>query len=173
MKLVRLFCAVAVLGLLSAPVLVAQEPPKPGPEHEMLKKHVGTWDITMKFGGMETKGTSTYKMDLGGLWLSSTVESEIFGMKFQGHGMDSYDAAKKKYVAVWFDSMSTTPMTMEGTYDKEKKTLTMSGEMPGMDGKPTKHTAVSEWKDDDTMNFSMYMGDGKEPAFTILYKRRK
>jgi hypothetical protein len=173
MKLVHWFCAVALLGLVTAPAAVAQEPAKPGPEHEILKKHVGTWDITMKFGGMETKGTSTYKMELGGLWLSSTVESEIFGMKFQGHGMDSYDAAKKKYVAVWFDSMSTTPMTMEGTYDKDKKTLTMAGEGPGMDGKPTKHTAVSEWKDDDTMHFSMYMGDGKEPAFTIVYKRKK
>jgi hypothetical protein len=164
---------VAVVGLVAAPAVRAQEPPKPGPEHELLKKHVGTWDLVMKFGGMETKGTSTYKMDLGGLWLESRVESEIFGMKFQGHGMDSYDAAKKKYVSVWFDSMSTSAMTMEGTYDKDKKTLTMSGEGPGMDGKPTKHTAVSEWKDDDTLHFSMYMGDGKDPAFTIVYKRRK
>ena len=26
---------------------------------------------------------------------------------------------------------------------------------------------------DDTVNFSMYMGEGKEPMFTILYKRKK
>jgi Protein of unknown function (DUF1579) len=175
MKTLRWFGAAAVLGLVAGPAVRAQEfqPPKPGPEHELLKKHEGTWDITMKFGGMETKGTSTYKMDLGGLWLSSRVESEIFGMKFQGFGMDSYDPMKKKYVAVWFDSMSTAPMTMEGTYDKDKKTMTMVGEGPGMDGKPTKHTAVSEWKDDDTIHFSMSVGDGKEPAFTIVYKRRK
>ena len=173
MKSIRWFCVMAIFGLAAAPAARAQEPPKPGPEHEVLKKHVGTWDLTMKFGGMETKGTSTYKMDLGGLWLSSTIESEIFGQKFQGHGMDSYDAGKKKYVAVWFDSMSTSPMTMEGTYDKEKKTLTMTGDAPGPDGKPTKHTSVSEWKDDDTIHFAMYMGDGKEPMFTIVYKRRK
>ena len=173
MTTVRWLCVMAVLGLVAAPAARAQEPPKPGPEHEVLKKHVGTWDLTMKFGGMETKGTSTYKLDLGGLWLSSHIESEIFGKKFHGHGMDSYDAAKKKYVSVWFDSMSTTPMTMEGTYDAGKKTLTMSGDGPGMDGKPTKHTSVTEWKDDDTLHFSMYMGDGKEPAFSIVYKRRK
>ena len=167
------FCVAAVLGLAAAPAVRAQEPPKPGPEHELLKKHEGTWDITMKFGGMETKGTSTYKMDLGGLWLSSRVESEIFGMKFQGHGMDSYDPMKKKYVAVWFDSMSTSTMTMEGTYDKDKKTMTMVGEGPGMDGKPTKYKSVSEMPDDNTINFSMYIGDGKEPAFTIVYKRKK
>lgn len=173
MKTLRWLCVVAVLGLIAAPSVRAQEPAKPGPEHELLKKHEGTWDITMKFGGMETKGTSTFKMDLGGLWLSSRVESEILGMKFQGQGMDSYDPMKKKYVAFWFDSFSTSPMSMEGTYDKDKKTLTMTGEGPGMDGKPTKHTTVSEWKDEDTMHFSMYVGDGKEPAFTILYKRRK
>jgi hypothetical protein len=27
--------------------------------------------------------------------------------------------------------------------------------------------------DDNTINFSMYIGDGKDPAFTIVYKRRK
>jgi Protein of unknown function (DUF1579) len=174
MKTLRWFCVCAVLGLVAGPA-AAQDFPvaKPGPEHEMLKKHVGTWDTTMKFMGMESKGTATYKIDLGGLWLSSTFEGSILGQKFQGHGMDSFDAGKKKYVAVWFDSMSTAPMTMEGTYDKEKKTLTMVGEGPGMDGKPTKHTAVSEWKDDDTMHFSMYVGDGKDPAFTIQYQRRK
>lgn len=32
---------------------------------------------------------------------------------------------------------------------------------------------VSEMKDDDTVLFSMYMGEGKEPMFTILYKRKK
>ena len=162
----------AVAGLVAAVLTgpaVAQEPPKPGPEHEVLKKLVGTWDTTMKFGGMEIKGVVTYKMDLGGLWLLSSLESEIGGMKFQGHGMDSYDLIKKKYVGVWVDSMSTSPLVMEGTFDKEKKTLTMTGEGPGMDGKPTKYKTVSEWKDDDTM----HVGDGNATAFTIVYKRRK
>ena len=174
MKLVRWFCAVALVGLITAPAVVAQEPPKPGPEHETLKKHVGTWDTTMKYMGMESKGTATYKMELGGLWLSSTFEGEFGGAKFYGHGMDSYDATKKKYVTAWFDSMSTTPMLMEGTYDAGKKTLTLTGQGPGGPGGPlVKFTSVTEWKDDDTIHFAMYMGDGKEPGFTIVYKRRK
>src|SRR5262249_33805782 len=148
------------------------QPAKPGPEHELLKKHVGTWDLTMKFGEMESKGTVTYKMELGGLWLVSSLECDLGGMKFQGRGMDSYDAGKKKYVGVWFDSMSTHPMLMEGTFDKEKKTMTMIGEGPGMDGKLVKHKIVTEWKDEDTIHFGMYMGDAKDPGFTILYKRK-
>jgi hypothetical protein len=173
MKTVRWLCAVTLAATVTVPATRAQEPPKPGPEHEVLKKHVGTWDLTMSFGGMESKGTVTYKMELGGLWLTSSVESDLGGMKFQGRGMDTYDPAKKKYVAVWLDSMSTSPMLMEGTFDQATKTMTMVGDGPGMDGKPTRHKAVSEWKDDDTFHFKMYMGDSKEPSFTIAYKRRK
>ena len=64
-------------------------------------------------------------------------------------------------------------MTMEGTYDKEKKTLTMTGESTGPDGKPAKAKAVSEYKSDDHIVFTMYMGDGKDPMFVIEYKRAK
>ena len=172
MSVVKRFCAVAV-AVAFAPMVQAQEAPKPGPEHEVLKKLVGDWTLTMKFGDMESKGTVTYKMDLGGLWLSSTMESELFGAKFSGRGMDGYNAATKKYVGVWIDNTSAGPMLMEGSYDKEKKTMTMTGTGPGMDGKPTTHKTVSTMPDDDTINFSMYSGDAKEPSFTVVYKRKK
>jgi hypothetical protein len=173
MKTVRWFGAAVLAAVLVVPSVRAQEPPKPGPEHDMFKKMVGDWDLTMKFGGGESKGTVSYKMELGGLWLAGSLESELFGTKFQGKSLDTYDAGKKKYIGIWVDSMSTHPLLMEGTFDKEKKTLTMIGEGPGMDGKPTKFKAVSTMPDDDTINFGMYMGDGKEPAFTIVYKRKK
>ncbi len=173
MKTVRCCCAVALAVVLAAPVVRAQEPPKPGPEHEVLNKLVGTWDTTMKAGGMEFKGTVTYKMELGGLWLASSLESDLGGQKFSGRGFDTYDTTKKKYVGVWLDSMSTGPITMEGTYDKATKTMTMSGEGPGMGGKPTKYKSVSTMTDDDTLTMRMYMGDGKDPAFEIIYKRKK
>jgi hypothetical protein len=171
MKAVRGFCAVAVVAFL-APAVAAQ-PPKPGAEHEVLKKMEGNWDLVMKVGGAESKGSVTYKMELGGLWLVGSLDGELFGEKFQGKSLDTYDAGKKKYIGVWADSMGTQPMTLEGTYDKEKKTLTMSGDGPGMDGKPTKYKSVSAFTDDNTINFSMYVGDGKEPAFTIVYTRKK
>ena len=151
----------------------AQEFAKPGPEHEILKTREGTWDTTMKAGGMEFKGVMKYKMDLGGLWLAGSLESDLAGQKFSGRSMDTYDAKKKKYVGVWFDSMSTTPMTMEGTYDKQKKTLTVVGRGPGMDGKVTTWRSVSRMPDSDTIQMSMYVGDQKDPMFTMTYKRKK
>ncbi len=151
----------------------AQEPAKPGPEHKLLKAREGTWDTTMKAGGMEYKGTVTYKMELGGLWLVGSMASDLAGQKFYGKSLDTYDAGKKKYVGVWFDSMSTTPMTMEGGYDPAKKTLTMVGRGPGMDGKVTTWRSVSEMPDNDKVEMSMYVGDAKDPMFTLTYKRRK
>jgi hypothetical protein len=166
-----------MIAVLAAAALAvpswAQEAPKPGPEHELLKKREGTWATTMKAGGQEFKGAVTYKMELGGLWLAGSMESDLGGQKFYGKSLDSYDAGKKRYVGVWADSMGTTPMLMEGTYDKDKKTLTMIGEGPGMDGKPAKWKSVSAMPDDDTVTMSMFVGDAKEAMFTVTYKRKK
>jgi Protein of unknown function (DUF1579) len=168
----------AVLAVVAAVVAggagaQAQEPPKPGPEHKLLKNREGTWDTTMKAGDAEYKGAVTYKMELGGLWLVGSLESDLGGPKFYGKSLDTYDAGKKKYVGVWFDSMSTTPMTLEGTYDPGKKTLTMVGQGPGPDGKVTTWRSVSLMPDNDTVHLSMYVGAGKDPMFTVTYKRKK
>jgi hypothetical protein len=113
-------------------------------------------------------------LELGGLWLVGNLESSFGDVKFQGKGLDTYDATKKKYVSIWIDSMSTSPMIMEGTYDKDKKTMTLTGDGPSPDGKGTaKWKSVSVMKDADTIEFSMFVGDGKEPMFSITYKRKK
>jgi hypothetical protein len=162
-------CAVGGALVLAAP---AQEPPKPGKEHAQLKRMEGTWDATMEGG----KGTMTYKMGLGGLWLLSEFTGEFGGMKFQGKGMDTYDPASKKYRGVWADSMSTAPMLMEGTFDKDNKVLTMTGHGTAMDGKPAQFKSTLEIKDDNTMTFNMSLvdKDGKDqPMIKITYKRKK
>ena len=43
----RMFAAVTMAAVLTGSA-AAQEAPKPGPEHKMLKKREGTWDTTMK-----------------------------------------------------------------------------------------------------------------------------
>jgi len=167
---------VCALLIWLAPSARPQEPPKPGPEHEQLKQMEGTWDATVKMMGQESKGTMKYKMGIGGLWLTSHFEGDFGGMKFEGRGLDTFDTNKKKYLGVWADSMSTSPMIMEGDYDKESKTLTMSGKGPGPDGKPVKYKSVVKMIDDDTMEFTMSGPgpDGKEGVvLTISYKRKK
>jgi hypothetical protein len=166
------------LGMLAvAGRLTAQQPPeiKPGPEHEKLKESVGTWDATVKSMGGESKGTQTCKLGLNGLWLLEHFKADLGGMTFEGHGATSYDPAKKKYVNVWIDSMSTRPMISEGTYDKSTKTMTLVGDMPMPDGKSMKTTLVTVHKDADTQIFRLLGAgpDGKEfEMIHITYKRR-
>ncbi len=165
-----LLTSVALLNLVSS--AWAQEPPKPGKQHDHLKRLVGTWDAETESGN----GTMTYKMGLGGLWLIGDFEGEFGGMKFQGKGLDTYDSATKKYRSIWVDSFSTSPRIMEGTLDKDDKVMTMTGEGRGADDKPAKFKSITEIKDADTMSFSLFMvdNDGKEqPMVNITYKRKK
>jgi len=160
---------------LAPAVALGQAPPTPGPEHEHLKKLEGTWNAKIKMGDSESPATATYKMVCGGMWLMSDFQGSFGDQKFSGQGLDSYDPEKKKYVSVWVDSMSTRPMLLEGTHDKEKKTTTMTGEAPGMDGKMAKHKMVTHMPDADHMTFTMYIvADGQEnKMMTIEYTRKK
>jgi Protein of unknown function (DUF1579) len=165
-----LLTSVALLNLV--PSARAQEPPKPGKEHDHLERLVGTWDAEAESG----KGTMTYKMGLGGLWLIGDFEGEFGGMKFQGKGLDTYDSATKKHRSIWVDSFSTAPRIMEGDLDKDNKVMTMTGEGPWQEGKTAKFKSITEIKDADTVNFSLFMVDegGKEqPIVKITYKRKK
>jgi Protein of unknown function (DUF1579) len=178
----RSFTSSLIAGLLVAigTVSAQQSPPSaptPGPEHTRLKKLEGAWDAVMtEPDGKKTKGEMTYKMECGGLWLTSDFKGEHMGKPFHGKGLDSYDPAKKKYVGVWVDSWITNPLIMEGTYDEKTKTGTSIGECNGPDGKPMKMRMVTKTIDDDHETFEMYMTgpDGKETkGATIDYTRRK
>ena len=164
--------------LLGVSAAAAQEAPKPGPEHERLKKLEGTWDAAGKspLDGKDFKGEMVFKSVLGGLWLESSFNCTFGEMKFSGRGLDGYDPAKKKYVSIWVDSWSTVPMVSEGTYDEAAKTLTLTGEAPGEDGKPAKYKMVSKTIDDDSFAWSMavILPDGKlHGVMSINYKRKK
>jgi Protein of unknown function (DUF1579) len=172
MQALRLSFVLVLAGLVASPAVRAQEP-KASAELAVLKKLVGAWDATMDQGGMKSKGTMTYKMEVGGAWLVGDFEGDFGGTKFNGKGLDSYDANKKKYVSVWVDSMSTAPMTMEGSFDAATKTMTMSGQGTGPDGKAIKMKMVTQFKDEDTILSSMYPGDEKDAMFQITYKRKK
>jgi hypothetical protein len=168
-----------ILGLVScvalAGICLAQEFPKPGPEHEKLAQLVGEWDATMEMAGQKSKCTATYKSICGGMWIASDFQGELGGMKFQGHGIDGYDLKKKKYVGTWVDSLESSPMTFEGDYDAKTKQLVLIGESAGPDGKPQKFKNVIDHKDKDHFTFKMYMvgADGKDTlAFTIEYVRK-
>jgi hypothetical protein len=168
------------LSLLAAAALPAQGMPQPGPEHQKLAAHAGTWDCAVEMlgedGKMQTsKGVNEARVACGGLWLVEDFQAEMMGAPFTGHGVSGFDPAKGKYTTTWVDSMVTAPITFEGTFDAAGKVLTMTGMVPGMDGKPQQHRHVITWKDANQYTFEMFVAgpDGKEMCvLKITYTRR-
>ena len=161
-----------------------EESMTPGPAHKNFEQFVGTWDVETKLwmNGPKgepsvSKGSSEYKLALGGRYLQQEFSGEMMGQPFNGVGYTGYDNFGKKYVSFWIDNMSTAMSTMEGTMDKEGKTLTMWGKMDepatGEKGKNVKY--VTRVVDKDKHVFESYdvtsYGE-KQPVMIITYTRK-
>jgi hypothetical protein len=172
-KLLALTCCVLAWSALSR--ADEPQPPKPGPEHEALKKLVGEWDAVTSIMGKEEKGSCVTKLGFGGFWLTQEFTSTFGAQKFEGRATVGYDPIKKKYMSTWIDSMSPTLLVLEGMFDKESGKYTETGEGVGMDGKPEKVKIVSEFKDKDTYVSTFYsVIDGKDQEMMkITYTRKK
>lgn len=179
MKTMRLLSVAAAALIFLAVSAPAQDYPKPGAEHELLKQLTGVWDAHVKCSlptPQESKGEYTAKMDLGGFFLVTEFKGEMAGKPFQGRSLNGYDPFKKKYVGVWVDSMSPGIYTSEGAFDKSGKVLTETLEGPCPEGKPMRMRAVTQVKDKDHLHFQMYLRgeDGKESLMMeIAYTRKK
>jgi hypothetical protein len=102
--------------------------PKPGPEHAVLAEDVGTWDFTNKMyfepgkPPALMKGTYSTALMPGGLWMFSDWKAT--DGSFHGHLVLGYDARAKKYRGTWVDSWTSTPFSVEGVFDAEKRVMT-------------------------------------------------
>lgn len=164
----------ALLCVCASFTLWAQEPPTPGPQHKKLQELEGKWSFTLKAEGSESKGTCEYKSECGGLWVTSDFRTNFGDTKFQGKGLDGYDSAKKKYVSVWVDSMTTAPMIFEGDFDAKGEKMTMHATAAGPDAKMGVWRSVTTINERDTHTFEMFFkpqGGQEMQMMTILYKR--
>lgn len=161
-----------------------QEVMTPGDAHKKLEAFVGSWDVEAKvwMGGPKSepsvsKGTAEYTMALGGRFLQQEFTGEMMGQSMKGMGYTGYDNFKKKYVSFWIDDMGTAMSTMEGSMDKEGKTLTLWGKMddPMSGAKDTKVKYVTRVIDKDKHVFESYdvskFGE-KDPVMVITYTRK-
>ena len=172
----KTLCALATLGVAAGFAWSAgrfqekQDMAKPEKEHAFLKKFEGRWEGTMSMREgpdqpwKECKGSEQVRM-IGEFWAVGEAKSESAEMPMHGITITGYDPVKKKYVVMWVDSMSPHVMQAEGTLDKSGNILTT--EVKGIDfrtGQPATMTMVQEFKDKDTVTWSMRSKDkdGKE-----------
>jgi len=140
---------------------------------EVFEKDVGEWDAHVEvYAGpapTTSKGTMTSRLACGGLWLVSDYKGDS---GFDGHGMWTWDAAKKKYVGVWADNQMTFLAPGEGTWDPEKKTMTFEYSAT-INGKDMRWKQITENVDANTQVFRSFMPhDAAKEMMKVTYKRR-
>jgi hypothetical protein len=158
---------------------------KPGPEHKLLASLAGAYEAKVKAyfdpskGPDESTGTMERKLIMGGRFLQEKYEGKAMGQPFFGMGIMGYDKLKKKYTAVWIDTMTTSIMHSLGTYDADKKTFTyVSDEIDPYTGKKMKTRDVLKIVSDKEQLQEMFSrpSEGEGPEMKMLeirYTRKK
>jgi hypothetical protein len=155
----------------------------PGPEHKSLEPLVGTWTAKVRCwmdptqAPVASDGTLVRKSIMGGRFVQEDYDGKMMGRPFQGLGIMGFDRAKKKYVATWLDSVSTSMPQSYGTYDEGSKTWTFrhDDECP-ITGKHVRMRDTLRIVNADEQEMAMYrqLGDDKEAkVMEIMLTRKK
>jgi hypothetical protein len=160
--------------LLTAAAARADSPDaKSGAAVGHLKEMVGTWEATVEIAGAQpSKGTMVYKLEMNSQWLVGRFTGDFGGMPFSGMGLDTYEPNLKKYVSVWVDSMSHSPLVMRGDYDEATHTVAMTGKGPDQSGKMVEMKSTLKIDGKDGMTFTLTNQENPRDTLTIRYKRK-
>ncbi|MEZ6197067.1 MAG: DUF1579 domain-containing protein [Planctomycetota bacterium] len=149
----------------------------PGPEHAMLMKGVGTWNVKAKFfmgpdaPPMESTATDTVRA-VGGFWTVGDYRSEFMGMPFHGVSMVGYDPHAGEFLSTWADSMMPNFFYLRGNIDGDTMVLKGEAYNPQAGGKAM-YTIKDRFVSDDEHHMSMYMdcGGHEMQLFEMVYTR--
>jgi hypothetical protein len=166
-----LLTATAYVGVTAAQQQGAPIAPKPGPEHEILKLDAGTWNGKVELvpapgvPAINATVVETSMIGCGGTCLITDAKGSdlVPGVPFVGHGVMTWDPAKKVYVGSWADNLMNGLARTETTYDPKTKKHT--GWTEGLEeGKLTKNRVVVEYPTPTTRTMTSFATgpDGKE-----------
>ena len=152
-----------------------------GQQHELMAKHVGTYDVAMKSWmdpaapPMESKGVAIRTLHMGGRVMHEEFQADMMGMPFTGLSRSGYDNVSGKYWSTWTDSMSTGIMVSKGDCDDDHNcTYVGTYNDPIKDG-PVTNRYVAKWTSPDEQYFTMY-GPGRDgdevKMMEMIYTRR-
>lgn len=161
MKIKILFAMALVAIAALAP---AQMPPVPD-EMKTVDWMVGTWEseLTMNFGGQESKSKSTMVTDkiLGGRYLRSLSTFAMEGMgDISGQLMLTYNDVSKNWKSCWFESGS--PDMMESTGKMEDGAMVAISKPTPMMGQDVVMRTTMKKLSDKKMFFKLEMQQGTE-----------
>jgi len=155
----------------------------PGPEHRILEKRAGVWEVEYKYWSAPdaqpaiSRGVSMFRMLLGGRYLEQDHEGELQGMPYFGRGLAGFDRRNKKYVSLWLDTMSTGFNLTEGTCDAAGNVCAETGEMDdAAGGRKIKVRMVTTFQNADTFVVEMFVTPPDGPEVRTMqdtYTRQK
>jgi len=105
----------------------------------------------------EYKGVETIEMVAGDRFSKSEFVCKFGDRDFEGHSLLGWDPQKEKYTGLWVDSFNAAPTAMTGTYDREKKTLTMHSTVVDGSGNELKQKQVTTYLDENKKRFESYL----------------
>jgi hypothetical protein len=154
---------------------------RPGPEHKLFKQMVGKFDaeLTTFVDGApagKSAASSTNEMIMKGRYLHGDFSGSVMGRPFTGASLWAFDRAKRKYVSLWIDDMSTAVLIAEGDADASGKVITVSGtERDPLTGQDKKIKSVLTIIDADHHTWEAFETiDGQERRMlSIAYTRAK
>jgi len=162
---------------------------KPGENHRLLARGVGTWTYTAKMwmnpdpkaAPAEAHGQSVARVAMDGRFLISDYtgkmpmpgpDGKMTEMDFKGMSVEGYDNVQKKFVATWIDNMGTGVMNLEGLY--RDSSFTFHGEYEPMPGMKTKVREIIKVVDQNHRTFEFFeYRDGNEVKTMEIQFTRK
>jgi hypothetical protein len=201
MKLPMTLALIAALGALAwtnrtaftedektKPLTVAEMEAKmwqsgaPCPQHELLKKFIGTWTIkgiakSAMMGDIPIGGENVTKSVMDGRF----VQSDYDGGQgptgpIVGFGMMGYNRNSAEYESLWMMSMGTNMATNAGSYDEKTKTLTFRGTMKLFNNEvwPSRVTYVFESADKivETQYMTPKVTGKEQVSVKLTYSRK-
>jgi hypothetical protein len=172
---------IVVIALIAAAASsTAAQAPRIDAEHARLTGLAGTWDVEMTFKlrpdgpGIPTKGTSTIRVVLGGLFIEEKIEGALNGAPFTTLAWTGYNTSTKQYEATRIASTNNSRIAETGTFDEATRQFELKADYP-LAGDTWHQRTVIQLVSADAMIATSYLSFGTVPewkAVEIRYTRR-
>jgi Protein of unknown function (DUF1579) len=177
-RVAMLLAVVSVAGTLT--LAGGATPPAADPEHDRLLAMAGTWDVDVTFwvkpggAGITSKGTSTIRPLLNGLFIEEKIEGTLNGVPFTTLAWTGYNTSTHQYEATRIASTNTIRIAETGSYDEMTKQFELKADYP-FAGDTWHQRTVIQTLSADSMIATSYLSFGSVPEWKgveIKYTRR-
>lgn len=174
---------IAVVCLITVKNISAQKATVfPTVEHKQLERLVGVWDVKIRFKVapdkfVDGKATCIAKWVLDNHFVEQEYKSKMDGKPLTIRQMLGFDAEKKIFTEVFFNSMETSVVHNEGKMSADNQTISFTGKKFDYFSRQvmplrTVYTFVN--KDNFLLDWFLVAADGKEEKVVSLnHERRK